>query len=121
LTQEDVRNFQLAKGAVRAGVEVLLERGGVTAEEVARVLVTGALGSALPVEVLKRVALLPEPMLDKTSFIANGVLTGLRAYLFSADGGRHLTALMSRLKPFPMSGSPVFEKRFLSALEFCRT
>jgi uncharacterized 2Fe-2S/4Fe-4S cluster protein (DUF4445 family) len=119
LTQQDVRNFQLAKGAVRAGVEVLLERSGIAAEEVARVLVTGALGSALPVDVLKRVALLPEPMLDKTSFIANGVLTGLRAYLTSADGRRHVTALMSRLKPFPLSGTPAFEKRFLAALEFC--
>ena len=79
LTQDDVRNFQLAKGAVRAGIDVLLERGGFTPKGVSQVLVTGALGTALPVEVLKRVALLPEAMLDKTSFIANGVLAGLRA------------------------------------------
>ena len=117
LTQEDLRNFQLAKGAVRAGVQVLLERGGFVAENVQQVLVTGALGTALPVETLKRVALLPEPMLDKTSFAANGVLAGLQSYLADADGKKRLTALMATIQPFPLSGTPAFEKYFLAALE----
>ncbi|MBE0575771.1 MAG: DUF4445 domain-containing protein [Desulfuromonadales bacterium] len=118
LTQADVRNFQLAKGAVRAGVQVLIERGGFAAGDVPQVLVTGALGTALPVETLKRVALLPEPMLDKTSFVTNGVLAGLQAYLTTADGQQRLTALMTMVQPFPLSGTPVFERRFLAALEF---
>ncbi len=79
---------------------------------------TGALGTALSVEVLKRVALLPEPMLDKTSFVANGVLAGLQAYLTAADGRQRLDALMATLQPFPLSGTPAFERCFLAALEF---
>jgi uncharacterized 2Fe-2S/4Fe-4S cluster protein (DUF4445 family) len=118
LTQADMRNFQLAKGAVRAGVQVLLERSGLVAENVRQVLVTGALGTALPVETLKMVALLPEPMLDKTSFVENGVLAGLQAYLTAADGQQRLAALMTRIQPFPLSGTPAFERCFLSALEF---
>ncbi len=118
LTQDDVRNFQLAKGAVRAGTQVLLERGGSSPEEVSQVLVTGALGTALPVEVLKRVALLPEAMLDKTSFIANGVLAGLQTYLTAADGQQRLAELTSKIQPFPLSGTPAFERLFLAALEF---
>jgi uncharacterized 2Fe-2S/4Fe-4S cluster protein (DUF4445 family) len=118
LTQGDLRNFQLAKGAVRAGTQVLLERGGFAPEEVSQVMVTGALGTALPVEVLKMVALLPEPMLDKTSFIANGVLAGLQAYLVDIDGERRLSSLMETLQPFPLSGTPTFERLFLDNLEF---
>jgi uncharacterized 2Fe-2S/4Fe-4S cluster protein (DUF4445 family) len=118
LTQDDVRNFQLAKGAVRAGIDVLLEKGGFTPKGVSRVLVTGALGTALPVEVLKNVALLPEAMLDKTSFIANGVLAGLQAYLSAAAGQQRLADLMKTIQPFPLSGTPAFEKQFLEALEF---
>ncbi len=117
LTQDDLRNFQLAKGAVRAGTEVLLDRAGFTPESVSRVLVTGALGTALPVEVLKRVALLPEAMLDKTSFVANGVLAGLQAYLTGTDPQQRLAALMTKIQPLPMSGTPAFEKHFLAALE----
>jgi uncharacterized 2Fe-2S/4Fe-4S cluster protein (DUF4445 family) len=118
LTQEDLRNFQLAKGAVQSGVQMLLERGGFTPESLSQVLVTGALGTALPVEVLKRVALLPEPMLDKTSFIANGVLAGLQTYLAAADGQQRLADLINTIQPFPLSGTPAFERLFLSALEF---
>ncbi len=117
LTQDDLRNFQLAKGAVRAGTQVLLERGGFAPGDVSQVLVTGALGKALPVEVLKRVALLPEPMLDKTSFIANGVLAGLQAYLTATDGQQRLADLLNTIQPFPLSGTPAFERHFLEALE----
>jgi len=118
LTQEDLRNFQLAKGAVQSGAQVLLERGGFTPESLSQVLVTGALGTALPAEVLKRVALLPEAMLDKTSFIANGVLAGLQTYLADVDGQRRLAELTSKIQPFPLSGTPAFERLFLAALEF---
>ncbi len=118
LTQEDLRNFQLAKGAVQSGVQVLLERGGFSPENVSQVLVTGALGTALPVEVLKRVALLPEPMLDKTSFIVNGVLAGLQSYLTAADGQRRLADLLNTIQPFPLSGTPAFERLFMASLEF---
>jgi len=118
LTQAELRNFQLAKGAVRTGVQVLLERSGFNAEHVPQVLVTGALGMALPVATLKRVALLPEPMLDKTSLVANGVLAGLQTYLNAIDGQHHLAALMASMQPFPLSGTPAFENHFLAALEF---
>ncbi len=118
LTQADLRNFQLAKGAVYAGVQVLLERGGFAPENVTRVLVTGALGTALPKDVLKRVALLPEPMLDKTSFVANGVLAGLQSYLTASGSEENLAALVKRIQPFPLSGTPAFEQHFLAALEF---
>jgi uncharacterized 2Fe-2S/4Fe-4S cluster protein (DUF4445 family) len=118
LTQEDLRCFQLAKGALRAGVEVLLSQAGITPKDLSQVLVTGALGTALSDEVLKKVALLPEPMLDKTSFIANGVLAGLQAYLSAADGQQRLTELTNKIQPFPLSGTPTFERLFLAALEF---
>ena len=117
LTQTDLRNFQLAKGAVHAGVRILLEKGGFIPENVSQVLVTGALGTALSTDALKRVALLPEPMLDKTSFVANGVLTGLQTYLTASDSEEKLAALMKRVQPFPLSGTPAFEHQFLAALE----
>ena len=109
---------QLAKGAVRAGTQVLLEKGGFKPEEISQVLVTGALGTALPIEVLKRVALLPEPMLDKTSFIANGVLAGLQAYLVDVEGKQRLDELTATMQPLPLSGTPAFDSLFLNSLEF---
>ena len=118
LTQEDLRSLQLAKAAVHAGVCVLLEKTGTPAAAVERVWLTGALGTSLSLEALKRVALLPEPMLDKTSFMANGVLAGLQAYLMEKDRHRRLDDLVATLQPFPLSGTPAFEKHFLDSLGF---
>jgi uncharacterized 2Fe-2S/4Fe-4S cluster protein (DUF4445 family) len=118
LTQDDVRQLQLAKGAVRAGVEVLLDRSGLTVNEVAAVLITGAFGSALPVVAVKGIAMLPEGMIDKSFFVPNGVLDGLAAFLADAQSAERLQALLATIKPLPLSGTPAFEKRFLAALEF---
>ncbi|MCM2265589.1 MAG: ATP-binding protein [Desulfuromonadales bacterium] len=118
LTQDDVRQLQLAKGAVRAGVEVLLDRAGLTAVNIDTVLITGAFGAALPVAALKGIAMLPEGMIDKAFFVPNGVLDGLATFLADPDGAAKLTKLLATIKPLPLSGTPAFEKRFLAALEF---
>ena len=118
LSQADVRSFQLAKGALRAALEVLLERSGWDWEDIHQVIITGAFGQALPAKTLKGVALLPASMVDKTFFVSNGVLDGLSVYLAATDGPKRLQKLTSLLQPFPLSGTPAFEKRFLSSLEF---
>ena len=118
LTQEDLRSLQLAKAAVHAGVCVLLEKTGIPVAAVERVCLTGALGTSLRPDALKRVALLPEPMLDKTSFMANGVLAGLQAYLTAKDRQRRLDDLVTTLQPLPLSGTPAFEKHFFDCLGF---
>ncbi|TLM65646.1 MAG: DUF4445 domain-containing protein [Deltaproteobacteria bacterium] len=118
LTQDDVRQLQLAKGAVRAGIDVLLGRAGLDAGEVAAVLITGAFGAALPAAALKGIAMLPEGMVDNSFFVPNGVLDGLGAFLADPGGAERLAPLLTAIRPLPLSGTPAFEKRFLAALEF---
>jgi uncharacterized 2Fe-2S/4Fe-4S cluster protein (DUF4445 family) len=118
LTQGDIRSFQLAKGAVKAGAECLLQRAGATPEGVATVVVTGAFGLSLPPAVLKRVAMLPANMVDKVRFVPGGALTGVSRLLVREDGRMRVEALAARLKPYPLSGTPAFEKAFLGALDF---
>ena len=118
LTQDDVRQLQLAKGAVRAGVEVLLDRVGLTAADVGSVLITGAFGAALPQAAVRGIAMLPDAMIDKSFFVPNGVLDGLAAFLADPRGEDRLQGLLATIRPLPLSGTPAFEKRFLSALEF---
>jgi uncharacterized 2Fe-2S/4Fe-4S cluster protein (DUF4445 family) len=118
LTQEDLRSLQLAKAAVHAGVRVLLEKTGIPVGAVKRVMLAGALGTSLSPDALKRVALLPEPMLDKTSFMANAVLAGLQVYLVGKDRQQRLDGLVAKLQPFPLSGTPAFEKYFLACAGF---
>lgn len=118
LSQDDVRQLQLAKGAVRAGVEVLLDRSGLAGGDVAVVLITGAFGAALPAAAVKGIAMLPEGMIEKSLFVANGVLDGLAAFLADPQGPVRLQELQATIRPLPLSGTPAFERRFLAALEF---
>jgi len=118
LTQADIRQFQLAKGAVRAGVEALLERAGLSAGELRRVLVSGAFGLAVTRKALKKVAMFPERVIDRVVFVPHGVLTGVRRFLTRKGGKEEVARLAASLHHYPLSGSPVFERAFLRALDF---
>jgi hypothetical protein len=50
--------------------------------------------------------------------VPNGVLDGLAAFLVDPHGAERLERLHATIKPLPLSGTPVFEKWFLKALEF---
>ncbi len=116
ITQTDLRAFQLAKGAVRAGIDCLLQRSGLNAGEVVATNITGALGSSLPIKALKGVAMLPEIMLEKARFLPAAVLDGLLVSLQSES--EVSSRLAAALKAYPLSGTPAFEQAFMASLDF---
>ena len=116
LTQEDIRNFQLAKGAIRAGVECLLGRAASGLPR--QTVVTGAFGLSLPARTLKTVAILPPNMIDRVGFIPGGVLEGLCRFLRAPSGVAEVEALALSLRPLPLSGTPAFEKAFIAGMNF---
>ena len=118
VTQADVRAFQLAKGAVRAGIDALLARAGVAAECVEQVMVTGAFGLSLDRQRLKSVAILPAVMVEKALFVPGGALSGVQRFLQQREGRAQLQALTQKIRSYPLSGTPAFERAFLAALNF---
>lgn len=118
LTQNDIRQVQLAKGAVRAGMEVLFARAGVAAADVATVVLTGSFGAALSLESLKSVGVLTENMVRNARFVREGALAGVSRYLLSADAAAAVDRLAAALRVVPLSGTPAFEQRFIGQLDF---
>jgi uncharacterized 2Fe-2S/4Fe-4S cluster protein (DUF4445 family) len=113
-----VRHFQLAKAAVLAGTECLLQRTGITGASIRHVTLTGAFGFSLSRQVLKRVAMLPANMVDRVRFAEAGVLTGVGRLLLDAQGPEKVRRLASALQSLPLSGTPAFEKAFIKAMDF---
>ena len=72
LTQKDVRQVQLAKGAIRAGVELLLKANNVSAAQVDRVLIAGSFGFHLRTLSLVNLGLLPREFADRVEFVCAG-------------------------------------------------
>ena len=118
VTQQDVRRFQLAKAAVKAGVECLLDRAQLDADKLEQVVLTGAFGFSLAPEVLKRVDMVPANMVDKVRFEPGGALSGVCRMSLAKDGREQVKGLASQLKPYPLSGTPAFEKAFIKAIDF---
>lgn len=118
ITQQDVRNFQLAKAAVKAGIECLLDRAGLKEAEIDRLVLTGAFGFSLAPQVLKRVDMVPENMVDRVRFEPGGALSGVCRMLLVDEGRQEVDVLAAQLKSYPLSGTPAFEKAFIQAIDF---
>lgn len=74
LTQKDIRDLQMAKAAVRAGVEILCEKMG--SPKIAKVYLAGGFGYYLDVEAAVKIGLLPESVREVTHAVGNTSLAG---------------------------------------------
>lgn len=118
LSQDDIRQVQLAKAAVRAGMEVLFHHAGITAGEVERVVLTGSFGAVLAPEWLKNVGIFSENMVIVSDFIREGALSGIERALHEPDGLAQVDELAGRIRVIPLSGTPTFERHFLEQMDF---
>lgn len=118
LSQGDIRQIQLAKGAVRAAMEVLFERAKITADDLRQVVLTGSFGASIRFESLKSVGVLTQSMIINSSFVREGALAGVLSALISADSEAQLESLSSALKIIPLSGTPLFERHFMENINF---
>ncbi|HTG82593.1 MAG TPA: ASKHA domain-containing protein, partial [Geobacteraceae bacterium] len=118
LTQGDIRQVQLAKAAIRAGVEVLFERARIRYDAVREVVLTGSFGSRLAPEGVKNVGIFPGKMVEKCSFVTDGALAGVERALAVPGGFDAVDDLAAALRVVPLSGTPAFEKHFLEQMNF---
>lgn len=81
LKQQDIRELQLAKAAIRAGVKMLLQNCGMKEEKLSGIYLAGAFGSYLDVEAAKQIGLLPDISEEKIEAIGNGALDGASCVL----------------------------------------
>jgi uncharacterized 2Fe-2S/4Fe-4S cluster protein (DUF4445 family) len=83
ITQKDVRELQLAKGAIRAGIEVLLKESGVSPHELNEIVIAGAFGTYLDISSAVTIGMLPQLPLHRFRQVGNAAGMGARAVLLS--------------------------------------
>ncbi len=118
LTPQDVRELQLAKGAIAAGVEILMIEAGISTENIERVFLAGGFGYALHDWSSARIGLIP-PMLEKR-LIRAGNTSGLgaRLWLHSKEFRDHTRNLVTRMEYVELSDHPEFNDRFVMNIGF---
>ncbi|MFB6290671.1 MAG: ASKHA domain-containing protein [Candidatus Bipolaricaulia bacterium] len=118
VTQQDVREVQLAKGAIRAGVEVLLEEFGAEPEEIDRVFLAGAFGNYLRKENIMRMGVLPQIDLNKVTPVGNAAGQGGKLALINRGKMKEADQLPRDVEYVELSFRSDFTEKFMSAMSF---
>lgn len=118
LTQEDIREVQMAKGAIAAGIELMMEELEITYEQVDRVILCGAFGTYMNAKSAARIGLIPEPLLSKV--IAGGNAAGMGCCQITMD--QKLFALtgelVQKIEPLDLASLPQFQRTFAKHMAF---
>jgi uncharacterized 2Fe-2S/4Fe-4S cluster protein (DUF4445 family) len=119
ITQRDIRELQLASGAIRAGIAILLRQAGVEPGDLHRVLIAGGFGSFIRRNHAQRLGLLP-PQVDRTriSYVGNASLTGARWALLSTVSRQRAEQLAAGARHVELSQDMQFQMEFAEAMIF---
>ena len=118
LTQKDVRQVQLAKGAVRSGIEFLMKHLGLAADQIDRVYIAGSFGYHLKSSSLLRIRMLPEEFEGKIEYIGNTSKTGGTAFLLNPEYRRKMEGLVRQIEYIELADDKDFQKVFVNSLLF---
>jgi len=114
VTQNDVRQIQLAKAALYAGVKLLLDRSGF--ERVDRIRLAGAFGSHIDTRYAMVLGLIPDCDLDKVESAGNAAGTGARIALLNVAARREIEALVRNIEKVETAVEPKFQEYFVDAM-----
>jgi uncharacterized 2Fe-2S/4Fe-4S cluster protein (DUF4445 family) len=116
LVQADLRELQLAKGAVAAGIRILLKQLGYRKEDVAQVYVAGAFGNYVRLSSARRIGLLDFP-LERIKAVDNTALLGAKLALFMSDAELDaLNAFSQRIGHVALHADPEFQDIYVDEL-----
>jgi uncharacterized 2Fe-2S/4Fe-4S cluster protein (DUF4445 family) len=116
LTQRDVRQLQLAKGALRAGIEVLLGEAGLQARDLERILLAGAFGSYIERASAVRIGLVPPLPLARITPVGNAAGAGALMALTSRAERAEATRLAEAATHVELSTRPEFQRLFMETM-----
>ncbi len=118
LWQKDVRELQLATGAIRAGINIMLRRVNLEPGDLGSVLLAGAFGNFIRRSNARRIGLLPQIPCGRIQFIGNAASLGAKHALLSADERARAGQLRKTAEHVDLSLDPEFQMEFGMAMMF---
>ena len=116
LSQSDIRDVQLAKGAIAAAIQVLLAEWGASAEEVERVHVTGRFGASMSPKSAERIGLLPPMQRNRMRRHGNLALLGAAKATLEPLLFEEAERFASNCREVMLSSHPQFEQAFIDSM-----
>lgn len=116
LTQTDVRELQLAKGAIRAGVSILLQEYDIDLDGVSEILLAGAFGSYINPASARAINLVPCMPIDRITAVGNAAGQGALMALLSTDLREEATRIARTMDYLELSARSDFMDQFMDAM-----
>ncbi|MFK7854038.1 MAG: ASKHA domain-containing protein [Granulosicoccus sp.] len=116
ITQNDVRQIQLAKAALYAGVRLLMDRLNI--DKVDRIRLAGAFGSHIDVKYAMVLGLIPDCKLEHVASAGNAAGTGALMALLDRDARVEIESVVRRIEKVETAVEPDFQRHFVEAMAF---
>lgn len=116
ITQNDVRELQLAKGAISSGIQVLLDAAGHAVPEIEQVIIAGAFGSYIDVDSAITIGMLPRIPLGRFRQVGNAAGMGAKLALISQRQRVEAQRIANRVRYIELTTAPNFTQTFINAI-----
>ena len=117
-TEKDIRELQLAKSAVRAGLEVLIARYGIKPEELDTVYVAGGFGHFLNMEKAADIGLIPRVLLPKVKAVGNTSLKGAVLALTDEKALSEISCIAEKAGEISLASDTMFSELYMEYMMF---
>ncbi|MBA7664469.1 hypothetical protein ES703_72530 [subsurface metagenome] len=118
LTQKDIRQVQLAKAAIRAGIRLLQKKVGIQDCDIERIYLAGAFGNYIRRESAVRIGLLPDMPLERICFVGNAASSGAQMILLARHSRARACELARRIEYIEIAHEPQFQDVFAGSMTF---
>ena len=114
ITQNDIRQIQLAKAALYAGVKLLMDRMGITSVD--RIRLAGAFGSHIDVKLAMVLGMIPDCPLQQVASVGNAAGTGARIALLNNESREEIETVVRKIEKIETAVETKFQEYFVNAM-----
>ncbi|MEM2111013.1 MAG: ASKHA domain-containing protein [Candidatus Bathyarchaeia archaeon] len=115
VTQNDLREIQLAKAAIYTGASILMKRMGVKPDEIHKIFLAGAFGNYVDPDSARTIGMYPDVPLDRVQFVGNTAGSGARMTLLSVDVRKTAEMIAKHVEYLELGADSEFQDEFLKA------
>ncbi|WZL73015.1 ASKHA domain-containing protein [Clostridiaceae bacterium 35-E11] len=116
--QKDIREVQLAKSAIRTGIDILINRFDCCYNDIDHVLIAGGFGNKINIENAIRIGLIPKELKNKISLVGNSALRGVIQYLLNKDADKKIYEIKRKVKHFELANAKEFQEKYILNMGF---
>jgi uncharacterized 2Fe-2S/4Fe-4S cluster protein (DUF4445 family) len=118
LTQADIRQVQLAKGAIASGIALLQRVSSTPDDRVSELMLAGGFGNYVSIRSAVRIGLIPPLPFERIRYVGNAASLGAQACLLSEAERESADAIARRIEHVSLAAHPDFEQVFVDAMNF---